>query len=90
MNVNQAFTDQTHLSGYGGYLLSKNMIAGIKKNLPELARFVVDDFKAMDLTQPEPPPAYLHQSPGPGSPQRGKRVPVSTEPATSVPSPAAH
>ena len=78
-NVGVAFSDQTHLSGYGGYLLSKLIVAGIKKNVPELARFVVDDFKEMDPAHPEPPPEYLQQSPGPGAPQRGPR------PATTAP-----
>ena len=57
--------DQTHLSGYGGYLLSKLIVAGIKQNVTALARFVVDDFQEMDPAHPEPPPAYLQQSPGP-------------------------
>ena len=61
-NVNQAFADQTHLSGYGGYLLSKLIVAGIKKNVPTLARFVSDDFKEMTPAHPEPPPEYLQQS----------------------------
>jgi lysophospholipase L1-like esterase len=65
--VGTAFGDQTHLSGYGGYLLSKLIIRGIKANVPELAKFVVDDFKAMDPAQPEPPPEYLQQPGGPGS-----------------------
>jgi hypothetical protein len=64
------------LSGYGGYLLSKLIVAGIKKNVPELARFVVDDFKEMDPAHPEPPPEYLQQSPGPGVPRRGSRPEV--------------
>lgn len=83
-NVNQAFGDQTHLSGYGGYLLAKLMIAGIKKNVPELARFVADDFKAMDPSQPESPPEYLKQSPGPGVPPRGSRG--AATPVTPAPS----
>ena len=70
-DVNRAFADQTHLSGYGGYLLSKLIVAGIKKNVPALARFVADDFKEMDPAHPEPPPHYLQQSPGPGVPPRG-------------------
>jgi lysophospholipase L1-like esterase len=73
-NVGVAFGDQTHLSGYGGYLLSKLIVGGIKKNVPELARFVVDDFKEMDPAHPEPPPEYLQQSPGPGVPRRGSRA----------------
>jgi lysophospholipase L1-like esterase len=69
-NVNQAFNDPTHLSGYGGYLLSKLIAGGIRKNVPALARYVVDDFKEMDPTQPEPPPEYLQQSPGADAPFR--------------------
>ncbi|HYP15923.1 MAG TPA: rhamnogalacturonan acetylesterase [Opitutus sp.] len=69
-NVNQAFTDQTHLSGYGGYLLSKLVVGALRKNVPELGRFVVDDFAEMAPSAPEAPPAYLQQSPGPGAPRR--------------------
>ena len=68
--VGAAFNDPTHLSGYGGYLLAKLMAAGIKANVPALARFIVDDFKPMDPAHPEPPPAYLKESPGPGGPRR--------------------
>ena len=78
-NVNQAFADQTHLTGYGGYLLSKLIVGGIRKNVPTLSRFVVDDFKEMDPAHPEPPPEYLHQPPGPGAPAGGARTTV--EPA---------
>jgi lysophospholipase L1-like esterase len=81
-NVKQAFApnDQTHLSGYGGYLLSKVVAAGIRKNVPELAKFIVDDFQELDLTHPEPPPEYLQQSPGAGAPPRGPRPPPSATP----------
>jgi len=82
--VNSAFSDQTHLSGYGGYLLSKLMIAGIQKNVPGLARFVVDDFKPMNPAQPESPPDYLKQSPGIGG-GRGARGGAAQPPATSQP-----
>lgn len=75
-DVARAFGDQTHLTGYGGYLLSKVVVAGIKKNVPELARHIVDDFKEMDLAHPEPPPEYLRQSSGPGGPPRTQRPPA--------------
>jgi lysophospholipase L1-like esterase len=55
------FNDQTHPSGYGGYLLSKIIVMGIKKNVPELAKYVVDDFKDLDFAHPDAPPAYLNQ-----------------------------
>jgi len=64
-DVGTAFADQTHLSGYGGYLLAKNIVRGIQAGVPALAKFIVDDFKAMDPARPEPPPEYLSQSPGP-------------------------
>ena len=72
-NVGTAFNDQTHLSGYGGYLLSKLIVAGIQKNVPALARFIADDFIPMDPTRPEPPPTYLKESLGPGAPRRAPR-----------------
>jgi lysophospholipase L1-like esterase len=75
-NVGTAFSDQTHLSGYGGYLLSKLIVRGIKANVPDLARFVVDDFKDMDPAHPEPPPEYLRQPSAPGVPARGPRPPA--------------
>jgi hypothetical protein len=81
-NVNQAFGDQTHLSGYGGYLLAKVVATGIKRNVPALARYLVDDFAEIDLAHPEPPPEYLQQSPGPGVPRRGPRG-EGTAPASS-------
>ena len=49
-------------------------------NVPELAKFIVDDYQEMDPTKPEPPPAYLKQSPGPGG-----RAPVPPEPGTRPP-----
>jgi lysophospholipase L1-like esterase len=73
-DVGTAFNDQTHLNGYGGYLLAKLIVRGIKANVPGLARFIVDDFKDMDPQHPEPAPAYLQQSGGPGAaPRRGGR-----------------
>ena len=71
-NVGTAFNDQTHLSGYGGYLLAKNIVRGIKANVPGLAKFIVDDFKDMDPAHPEPPPEYLKQSGGPGTTRSGE------------------
>ena len=71
-NVGAAFSDQTHLSGYGGYLLSKLIVRGIMENVPVLARFVADDFVEMDPAHPEPPPDYLRQSPGRGVADQGK------------------
>jgi hypothetical protein len=65
-NVGAAFADQTHLSGYGGYLLSKLIVRGIKANVPALAKFIVGDFKDMEPSHPEPAPDFLKQSGGSG------------------------
>jgi lysophospholipase L1-like esterase len=79
-NVGSAFSDQTHLSGYGGYLLSKLIVRGIKANVPDLARFIVDDFKDMEPSHPEPPPEYLRHPSGPGVIARGTRTPAQPTP----------
>ncbi|HWA24179.1 MAG TPA: rhamnogalacturonan acetylesterase [Lacunisphaera sp.] len=79
-DVGTAFNDQTHLSGYGGYLLAKNIVRGIKENVPALAKFIVDGYQDMDPSHPEPPPAYLKQSPGSGG-----RAPTPPEPGTAAP-----
>jgi lysophospholipase L1-like esterase len=81
-NAGTAFADQTHLNGYGGYLLAKNIVRGIKASVPALAKFIVDDFKDMDPAHPEPPPEYLKQSPGPGG--RPPR-PAGPPPGTMAP-----
>jgi lysophospholipase L1-like esterase len=79
-DVGKAFGDQTHLSGYGGYLLSRVVATGIKRNVPALAKFLVDDFAEIDLAHPGPAPEYLKQSPGPGIPVRGGRGPGDAAP----------
>lgn len=76
-DVGTAFADQTHLSGYGGYLLAKNIVRGIKAGVPGLAKFIVDDYQDMEPSKPEPAPEYLKQSPGPGG-----RAPTPPEPGT--------
>jgi lysophospholipase L1-like esterase len=76
-DVGTAFNDQTHLSGYGGYLLAKNIVRGIKANVPGLAKFIVEDYVDMDPAKPEAAPPYLKQSPGPGG-----REPRRPEPGT--------
>ena len=72
-NVNSAFADQTHLSGYGGYLLARAVVTGIKRNVPELAKYVVDDFVELDSGRPDGPPEYLRQPSGPGIPPIRRR-----------------
>ncbi len=80
-DVNKAFADQTHLTGYGGYLLSRVVVTGIKRNVPELAKYIVDDFQEIDLKNPGGPPEYLKEAAGTGIPPMGRRRPATTAPA---------
>ena len=81
-SVGTAFSDVTHLSSYGGYLLSKNIVKGIRGNVPELAKHLVDDIKELDLSNIDPRPAYLSQPSGPGGPSgRGPGSLPATVPA---------
>ena len=63
--VETAFYDPTHLSDYGGYLLARLMAGAIAETVPALAPHLRPDFTSMSPETPEPPPAYLAQSPGP-------------------------
>jgi hypothetical protein len=72
-NNSAMFNDQTHPSGYGGYLLSKIIVMGIKQNVPELSKYIVDDFKELDFTHPDPAPDYLSQPAGRGGGRAGGR-----------------
>ena len=81
--VGSAFSDVTHLSSYGGYLLAKNVVKGIRQNVPELAKYLVDDFKELDLSQLDPRPAYLAQRSGPGGPS-GNAPTTTTAPAAGA------
>lgn len=83
-NVNSAFGDQTHLNGYGGYLLSKVVVTGIKRSVPELAKYVVEDFKEIDTGHPDPRPSYLSQAPGTGIPPAGRGARAGRGPATAT------
>jgi len=81
-DVGTAFADQTHLSGYGGYLLAKNIVRGIRTSVPGLAKFIADDFIEMDPAKPESPPEYLKQSPGPGGTDPHRPEPNTRPPAS--------
>jgi lysophospholipase L1-like esterase len=72
-NNSAMFNDQTHPSGYGGYLLSKIVVMGIKQNVPELSKYIVDDFKDLDFVHPDPAPDYLSQPAGRAGARAGGR-----------------
>ncbi|MFB6319712.1 rhamnogalacturonan acetylesterase [Saccharicrinis sp. FJH54] len=46
--------DNTHFNPYGAYELAKCVVESIKENYPELAKYIVDDFKGFDPKHPDP------------------------------------
>ncbi|HTB62542.1 MAG TPA: rhamnogalacturonan acetylesterase [Opitutales bacterium] len=46
--------DGTHTVLYGGYELTKCVVMGIKQNIPDLAKYIVDDFTDFDPAHPDP------------------------------------
>jgi lysophospholipase L1-like esterase len=81
-----AVNDGNHSNTYGGYLLSRCVVEGIKKNLPELARNLRADVGTFDPKNPQPQPEdfKIPNDPGqPGIPRfqtfggRGARGPAS-------------
>lgn len=53
-DVDQAFVDRTHHSSYGSYQLAQCVVAGIRQELPELAKKLQDDDPDFDLKNPMP------------------------------------
>lgn len=51
----EALSDNTHHSPYGGYELARCVVEGIRSELPELARFLVDDAGGFDPAAPDAP-----------------------------------
>ncbi len=52
-DLDRAFQDGTHHSGYGSYELAKCVVEGIRKNNLDLARFIVDDYQSFDPSRPD-------------------------------------
>jgi lysophospholipase L1-like esterase len=53
-NIDRTFQDGTHHNNYGSYQLAKCVVEGIKQNMPDLAKHIVDDFKGFDPSHPDP------------------------------------
>jgi lysophospholipase L1-like esterase len=81
--VGRAFNDGTHPNTYGGYLLSRCMVEGIKQEVPDLAKYLVDDAGTFDPRHPEPMPDDFKLPPDPRPAGRGGRRggPAATKPA---------
>lgn len=63
-----AVMDGLHSNTYGGYLLSRCVVEGIKAKLPELARNLVADAGTFDPTHPQPLPEKFKLPADPGQP----------------------
>lgn len=46
--------DDTHFNSYGAYELAKCVVQGIQQNIPDVARFIRDDWTVFDPLQPDP------------------------------------
>lgn len=57
-NLNAAFQDGTHHNNFGSYEIAKCVVEGIRKNVPDLAKFIADDVKPFDPSQPDDPAAF--------------------------------
>ena len=56
--------DDTHFNPYGAYELAKCVADGVRKNIPELAKYLIDGFPAFDPSHPDPVETfYWPQSP---------------------------
>ncbi len=52
-NLDKAFQDGTHHNNYGSYELARCVVEGIRKNVPELAKFVANDAGSFDPARPD-------------------------------------
>jgi lysophospholipase L1-like esterase len=65
-NLDRAFQDGTHHNNYGSYELARGVVAGIRAEVPALARFLADDVRKFDPAHPDPvetfavPPSLAH------------------------------
>jgi lysophospholipase L1-like esterase len=71
--VGRAFNDGTHPNTYGGYLLSRCVVEGIKQDKLDLAKNLVDDAGDFDPRHPDPMPDAFKLPPDPRPAGRGAR-----------------
>lgn len=57
-NLNAAFQDGTHHNNFGSYEIAKCVVEGIRKEVPDLAKFIADDVKPFDPAKPDDPAAF--------------------------------
>jgi lysophospholipase L1-like esterase len=69
--VARAFNDGTHPNTYGGYLLSRCIVEGIKQDKLDIAKFIRGDAGTFDPTHPDPMPDAFKLPPDPRPAGRG-------------------
>ena len=69
--VGRAFNDGTHPNSYGGYLLSRCVVEGIKQDNLGLTKYLVDDVGTFDPHHPDPLPDAFKLPPDPRPAGRG-------------------
>lgn len=67
-NSRKAVNDGLHSNTYGGYLLSRCIVEGIKANLPDLAKNLAADVGTFDPAKPLPLPDEFKLPTDPGQP----------------------
>jgi hypothetical protein len=84
-NVGRAYGDGTHPSLYGGYLLSRCVVEGVKQNKLDIAKFIRPDAGTFDPTHPAPLPDAFKSGDMPaggggrgGAPRGGAAAPPAT------------
>ena len=82
--VGKAFNDGTHPNSYGGYMLSRCIVEGIKADKLDLANYLVDDAGTFDPSHPVPMPADFKLPPDPSTPRAGGRARGATRPAPAA------
>jgi lysophospholipase L1-like esterase len=57
-DLDAAFQDGTHHNNYGSYQLAQCVVAGIRANVPALAKYLADDVVAFDPARPLSPGTF--------------------------------
>jgi len=70
-DVGRAFVDGTHPNTYGGYLLSRCIVEGIKQDKLDLTKYLRDDAGTFDPNHPDPMPDDFKLPPDPRPAGRG-------------------
>lgn len=84
----RAYVDGLHTNAYGGYLLARCIIDGIRKNHMDIAKFIADDAGQFDPAHPQPLPDEFKLPLEPTPPRgvfggrgRGARAGAATAPS---------